>query len=99
MKTITFSSLGGLLHMSQEKLIRVMLILALLLVLGFAIEIACLFRWEIVAVGAGSGGSGGSNYDPGETGNSELGAYKLDRWTGEVFFYSSRYYMKTQYRR
>lgn len=55
----------------------------ILIVIG-AIYFAWLFRWTIVPVAAGSGGSHEVN------GSVDLGAYKLDRWTGEVTYYYGR---------
>jgi hypothetical protein len=40
--------------------------------------------YDIVAAGAGSGGSGGSQEVTGDVGNTEVVAYVMDRRTGQV---------------
>jgi len=42
-------------------------------------------RYDIVAVGAGSGGSGGSQDTTGDVGNTEILAYLVDHKTGKVW--------------
>lgn len=44
------------------------------------------YRYEIVIAGAGSGGSGGSQENTGDVGDTEIKAYLLDRKNGKVWF-------------
>ena len=43
------------------------------------------YRYEIVIAGAGSGGSGGSQENTGDRGDTEIKAYLLDRKSGKVW--------------
>lgn len=57
------------------------------LILGAALILAAILNggiYQIVIAGAGSGGSGGSHDVSGETGTTEIVAYRMNRFTGEV---------------
>src|SRR5438132_1378136 len=45
-------------------------------------------RYDLVTVGAGSGGSGGSQNGTGDTGTAKINAYLIDHRTGRVWVHS-----------
>lgn len=61
---------------------------------------AIMFRWQIVPVSAGAGaGAGASDEYSGSTEvNVETGAYRLDRWTGDVTYYDRNTKYTCRYR-
>ncbi len=57
------------------------------------VALAILFRYQLIPAGAAGAGAGADGY--GST-NLRMGAYRLDRWTGEVTFYSEFHSITTQ---